>query len=381
MPDGAVTLFLGGDVMLGRGVDQILPHPGDPTLWEGHVRDARTYVELAEAVNGPIPWPVGYTWPWGDTLTILDRFQPDVRLVNLETSVTRSDHFAAGKGIHYRMSPDNLPALNAARPDVCSLANNHVLDFGINGLEETLEVLSRAEIPVAGAGRDATEAARPIIVPGDGGRVVVFCFGATSSGVPRSWAATADRPGISLLPDLSDGTAAAITAQVSRVKRRGDLVVVSVHWGSNWGYAIAPRQVRFAHRLVDGGVDLVHGHSAHHPLPIEIYRDRLVLYGCGDLIDDYEGISGYEQYRDDLRLLYLATVERATGSLTALRMAPMQAHRMRLRPAAPKDCEWLCRTLNRLGRQYGTRIALDADGLLTLTDRPRSTTWTRWSLG
>jgi poly-gamma-glutamate capsule biosynthesis protein CapA/YwtB (metallophosphatase superfamily) len=162
---------------------------------------------------------------------------------------------------------------------------------------------------------------------------------------------------------------------VSRVKRQGDVVVISVHWGSNWGYDVAPRQVRFAHRLVNGGVDVVHGHSAHHPQPIEIYRDRLVLYGCGDLIDDYEGITGYEQYRDDLRLLYLATVERPTGRLAALRMVPMQAHRLRLRSAAPKDCEWLCRTLNRLGRRYGTRIALDADGLLDVTDRPR------WSLG
>ena len=97
-----------------------------------------------------------------------------------------------------------------------------------------------------------------------------------------------------------------------------------------------------------------------------------MLYGCGDLIDDYEGITGYEQYRDDLRLLYLATVERTTGRLTELRMAPLQVHQMRLRPAAPNDCEWLCRTLNRLGRRYGTRIALNADGLLDLTDRPRS---------
>jgi poly-gamma-glutamate capsule biosynthesis protein CapA/YwtB (metallophosphatase superfamily) len=369
--NGAVKLFLGGDVMLGRGVDQILPHPSDPALRERSVHDARTYVELAETMHGPIPWPVGYSWPWGDALAVLDRFQPDVRLLNLETSITRSDRFAAGKGIHYRMSPDNVPALSAARPDVCSLANNHVLDFGIGGLEETLDALSRAGISVAGAGRNATAAARPAIVPGDGGRVVVFSFGTTSSGVPSNWAAGSDRPGISLLPDLSDGTAEAITARVSRVKRRGDVVVVSVHWGSNWGYAVPPGQVGFAHRLVEGGVDIVHGHSAHHPRPIEIYRDRLVLYSCGDLIDDYEGISGYAQYRDDLRLLYLATVERTTGRLTALRMAPMQTHRLRLRPAEPEDCAWLCRTFNRLGRRYGTRVALDLDGLLELTYRPR----------
>ena len=73
--------------------------------------------------------------------------------------------------------------------------------------------------------------------------------------------------------------------------------------------------MRFAHWLVDGGVDIVHGHSSHHPRPIEVYRDRLILYGCGDFIDDYEGIEGYEQYRDDLVLMYFATLSPATGEL------------------------------------------------------------------
>ena len=58
-----VDVLLSGDVMLGRGVDQILPHPGDPRLRERYVRDARTYVELAEDRNGPIPRPVDFAWP------------------------------------------------------------------------------------------------------------------------------------------------------------------------------------------------------------------------------------------------------------------------------------------------------------------------------
>jgi poly-gamma-glutamate capsule biosynthesis protein CapA/YwtB (metallophosphatase superfamily) len=77
--------------------------------------------------------------------------------------------------------------------------------------------------------------------------------------------------------------------------------VVSIHWGANWGYDVPAQHLAFAQRLIGAGIHLVHGHSAHHPLPNEIYRGRLVLYGCGDLIDDYEGIAGYEQYCDDLR--------------------------------------------------------------------------------
>jgi poly-gamma-glutamate capsule biosynthesis protein CapA/YwtB (metallophosphatase superfamily) len=96
MTGAPVLLFACGDVMTGRGVDQILPHPGDPELREGYTRDARAYVRLAEQASGPIPRPVGFAWPWGDALEVLDAMAPDVRLVNLETAVTRVADFAPG---------------------------------------------------------------------------------------------------------------------------------------------------------------------------------------------------------------------------------------------------------------------------------------------
>lgn len=365
--DRLVTVFLSGDVMTGRGVDQILPHPGDPRLWETRVRDARTYVELAEQVNGPIARPVDISWPWGDALELLDDVATDVRLVNLETSITRSDDVAAGKAVHYRMSPDNVPCLAAAGPDACALANNHILDFGYRGLEETLDALTAAGTRPVGAGRDASEAARPAMVAVDGGhRVVIFSFGARSSGIPATWAAARDRPGIALLPDLSDATADAVADRAGRVKRPGDIIVASIHWGSNWGYDVPAAHVGFAHRLVDGGVDVVHGHSSHHPRPIEVYRGKLILYGCGDLVDDYEGISGHEEYRDDLRLLYFASLEPDTGSLALLRMAPLQARRMRLCHASRHDSELLRSVLDRVSRPFGSRIDLATDGMLRL---------------
>jgi poly-gamma-glutamate synthesis protein (capsule biosynthesis protein) len=363
--DDPVTLFLCGDVMLGRGVDQILPHPGDPRLSEGYVRDARSYVELAEAVNGPIPRPVDFAWPWGDALATLD--EADVRVVNVETSITRCDEFAPGKAVHYRMNPRNLPCLAAARPDVCVLANNHVLDFGRRGLTETLDVLSDAGLTAAGAGRDADEARRPAVVTVDGGRrVLVFSFGMPSSGIPRTWAATGRRAGVDVVPESSDAWAAEVVARVQRVKRPGDLAVASVHWGSNWGYELCDDQVRFAHGLVDGGIDVVHGHSSHHPRPVEVYRDKLVLYGCGDFIDDYEGILGYESYRDDLRLAYFASVDPDTGTVIDLRMAPLQARQMRLRHASPEDSAWLREVLGRISRGFGARFGLEPHGMLRL---------------
>ncbi|HEY2982551.1 MAG TPA: CapA family protein, partial [Jatrophihabitantaceae bacterium] len=160
-----VSLFLCGDVMLGRGVDQILPHPGDPALRERCVRDARRYVELAESVNGEIPGPVDFAWPWGDALPTLNDAAPDLRLINLETSITRADDFASGKAVHYRMSPDNVPCLARLAPDICALANNHVLDFGRQGLADTLDALRDADLRAVGAGRDERGAREPALVP------------------------------------------------------------------------------------------------------------------------------------------------------------------------------------------------------------------------
>ena len=365
--DGVVTLFVCGDVMPGRGVDQILPHPGDPELREAHVRDARVYVDLAEEAHGPIPRPVSFGWPWGDALGVLDEIAPDVRVINLETSITASREFAPGKAICYRMSPDNLPCVAAARPDVCAVANNHVLDFGRRGLADTLHALADTGLRAAGAGPDRDAARRPTIIPvRGGGRAVVLACGTGCSGIPAGWAAAPGRPGVNLLPDLSSATAGDLIGQVQAARRPGDVAVVSIHWGSNWGYDVGADQVRFARALIDGGVDLVHGHSSHHPRPIEVFRGKLILYGCGDCIDDYEGITGHRAYRGDLRLLYFASLEAGTGRLAALRMAPMRARKMRLHPAPAADRQWLSALLDRISRDFGSRVDLRPDGMLAL---------------
>jgi poly-gamma-glutamate capsule biosynthesis protein CapA/YwtB (metallophosphatase superfamily) len=364
-----VMLFLCGDVMTGRGIDQILSHPGDPQLWEHYVHDARDYVGLAEAANGPITRPADPTWPWGDALSVLTRISPDARVINLETSITQSDNVASGKAVHYRMHPANVGCLVVARPDACVLANNHVLDFGPEGLADTLDALGTADIPAAGAGSDSQEAQQPVTIPLPGGnRVIVFAGGTQSSGIPPDWAATARRSGVNLLPDLSAQTADEIGELVRGAKRGGDVVVFSVHWGSNWGYEVPPEQIDFAHRLVEHGVDIVHGHSSHHPRPVEVYRGRLILYGSGDFIDDYEGISGHEEYRDDLRLMYFPTVRPESGELATLAMVPLQVRRMRLHQASTPDSSYLCQVLDRISRPFGSRIARTAENVLQLAE-------------
>jgi len=365
--DDLVTVFLCGDVMTGRGVDQILPHPGDPRLREAYVREATGYVALAEAASGPIPRPVDPAWPWGDALAVLGEAAPDVRLINLETSITRSGDFAPGKQVHYRMNPANIGCLTVARPDVCALANNHVLDFGRSGLAETLDTLAGAGLRAAGAGRDEAAARRAAVVsPAGRGRVSVVSCGTGSSGIPPRWAAGPARAGVDLLPRLSRHAAGQVAGRLQAGGEPGDLTVVSLHWGPNWGYEVGRDQVAFAHRLIDAGVNLVHGHSSHHPRPIEVYRGRLILYGCGDFIDDYEGIGGHREYRDDLRLMYFASLRRGTGELAGLRMVPMQARKLRLSHASAPDRQWLAATLGRISRPFGAVVEPGPDGLLVL---------------
>jgi poly-gamma-glutamate synthesis protein (capsule biosynthesis protein) len=158
-----LTLFLCGDVMTGRGVDQILPHPCPPRLYEPLVRSALGYVALAERAYGAIPRAVDHTYVWGVALEELERRRPHARIVNLETSVTTCED-PAPKGINYRMHPANVGVLTALGIDVCALANNHALDWGRSGLLETLDVLRAARIMPAGAGRTLAEAEAPAIV-------------------------------------------------------------------------------------------------------------------------------------------------------------------------------------------------------------------------
>lgn len=364
--EGIITLFLCGDVMPGRGIDQILPHPSDPTLHEPYVKDARMYVELAEEVNGPIGWPAEPAYIWGDALSALDSVKPDLRIINLETAVTTSGDYQP-KGINYRMHPRNSGVLTAAGIDCCVLANNHVLDWGYGGLHETLETLEESGILQAGAGRDLREAERPATfdIPGRG-RVLVFAYGSTTGGVPEEWAAGSARPGINVLMDMSDTAADRITASVAAVRQPGDIVVVSLHWGGNWGYDIPWAQQRFARMLIDGaGADLVYGHSSHHVKGIEVYRNKLILYGCGDFLNDYEGISGHEQFRGDLALMYFPRLS-LTGELRELRMVPMQIRGFRTVHPGKDGVRWLHDVLNRQGAKLNTRVRLNGDNSLSL---------------
>ena len=167
---------------------------------------------------------------------------------------------------------------------------------------------------------------------------------------------------MNLLDDLSKKTIRQIANQVNAVKGKNDIVVASIHWGGNWGYHIPSEHSHFAHDLIDeANVDVVHGHSSHHPKGIEIYRNKPIIYGCGDFLNDYEGIRGYEQYRSDLGLMYFVTLNALTGELVRFQLVPTQIKQFRVNYANRTDTMWLKDMLNREGSKLNTQAKLNDD--------------------
>lgn len=369
-----VQLFLCGDVMPARAIDQILPHPNTPILYEPYIKDARDYIRLAERKSGPIPRKVDARYIWGDVLAEFETRHPDIKIINLETSVTSSETPWPDKGIHYRLHPSNVECITAAKIDCCVLANNHVMDWGHQGLRETLRTLTSKNLSFCGAGHNLSEAQAPAEISVEGkGRVWVFAYGMASSGVPESWQACSDRPGINYLTDLTEESLNKVSEYIAFHKQQGDLVVFSVHWGGNWGYDIPEEQRAFAQALIDeAGVDVVYGHSSHHPKGIEIYHGKPILYGCGDFLNDYEGIGHYQAYRGELGLMYFVRLRPEDGNLLALELVPTRIHKFQVQRASGEEADWLLQTLQRECGKLNTQVTRSEGGAFKVYAQART---------
>jgi poly-gamma-glutamate capsule biosynthesis protein CapA/YwtB (metallophosphatase superfamily) len=139
----------------------------------------------------------------------------------------------------------------------------------------------------------------------------------------------------------------------------GDIIVVSIHWGSNWGYEIPFEQQELAHRLIDeAGVDVVHGHSSHHFKGLEVYKNKLVIYGAGDFINDYEGIGGHEIYKGEISLMYFPDIGLQQKDLEGLIIVPLMVKNMRLNDISADDAQWVLDVLNLESEKFNTSFRM-----------------------
>lgn len=220
-------------------------------------------------------------FPWGDTLAILK--SADFKICNLECVISDLGEPWPDKAFHFRSDPKNVEVLKVANFSPVSVANNHTLDFGAEALKQSLEILKENLINCAGAGSDNVEASMPALE--DGENIVGMI--AFTDNEPK-WEAKDNTPGVVYVPiDLQDPRAKNLFSLVAKTKKQVGILIVSSHWGPNWGYEVPKEHIGFAHALIDAGADIVYGHSAHVVRGIEIYNGKPILYSTGDFVDDY----------------------------------------------------------------------------------------------
>lgn len=325
-----MMLALAGDVMLGRGVDAVLPH-GPPTA------------------------------PWGDLLPLLH--EADLRVINLECALTTHQQpwQRTPKVFHFRADPSAVEVLQAAAIDGVSLANNHAMDFEEQGLLDTEAILDGAGIHHAGAGRNQDEARRPAILTpkGDGHhRVGLVAF---TDNEPV-WAAEADHPGTNYLPVAC--TAAVldrVSAAVTEARRLGaTTVVVSNHWGPNMVQRPSALFRAFARSVIDRGADIYYGHSAHVVQGLEIYRGKPILYDTGDFLDDY---ARDPVLRNDWSFLFRLLLT-DDGKVTQLQLIPVSLDYAVVRQAVGLERDAMLQRMEALCREMGTPLQRHGGWLL-----------------
>jgi poly-gamma-glutamate synthesis protein (capsule biosynthesis protein) len=203
---------------------------------------------------------------------------------NLESPLTKRAKRVADKGphggsIYLKGNPDYTFLLTEAGFDVLSLANNHIMDYGEQGLEDTLYYLEQEEIKRAGAGPDLAAALEPAVVDLDGYLIHFLAF----SGVePSSYYAASGKPGSAPLNE------ATVLGAIGRSRGEANLVVVSLHWGTESMAYPSSEQKRMAHKFVDGGADIILGHHPHVLQGIESYGDGIIAYSLGNFLFDSE---------------------------------------------------------------------------------------------
>ena len=325
----AVRIGLTGDVMLGRKVDE------------------RQLSRSADAV-------------WGN---IRDRLRGlDGLFINLECCLsTRGERWTrTHRPFHFRADPEwAIPALDAAGVDCCTLANNHLLDFGTVALKDTIDHLDGADIIHVGAGENIEAALEPARVSINGFDVAVVSL---TDNTPE-YAADEDSPGIARVEfDVeNDRTRNIVEEALSRATEGDtDLLVASLHWGPNMVEEPSAEFEAFGRWLVDQGVDLIHGHSAHVFQGIEVYDGVPILYDTGDFVDDY---AIDHDLRNDRSFLFEVRADADAGAME-LRLLPTEIDDCCVHEAGLEVARWCRERMRELSNPFGTEFEQDGTELV-----------------
>jgi poly-gamma-glutamate capsule biosynthesis protein CapA/YwtB (metallophosphatase superfamily) len=292
-----------------------------------------------------------YTYVWGDTIDIFRN--ADLSLVNLECVISSigSEWRKTPKLFHFRANPDALQVLKNAAIDYVALANNHTLDYGYDALEEMLHLLAENKISYSGAGRNLKEAMAASILNGRDIRVGVT---ALTDNQPE-WEASTSSAGVNYIPlSMKDIYSNRLKECISSARMSSDIIIVSSHVGPHFRENPSTEYVNFAHRILDLGADVYWGHSNHMPQGIEIYNGKLILYDCGDFIDDY---AVDRHHRNDLSFLFLLNLER--GMISDIELIPTKIYDFHASTASSREADLVIKRMVDRCSILGTRCIVD----------------------
>ena len=305
-----VTLGFMGDVMLGRLVDVVIAHKG-------------------------------YRYPWGNMRDLLHK--NTINIINLETTLTRSTQ-KVPKVFNFKARPEAACVLQEGAVTVANVANNHILDFGITGMQDTLGALKKAGIYSMGAGITQAAAQRPVIIEKNG---IKFGFLGFTDNEP-TWAAGSHKPGINY---VKVGDIQTIQEQVKKLRPYVDYIILSIHWGPNMRQRPTQEFIDFAHKIIDAGVDIIHGHSAHVFQAVEIYKNRVIFYDTGDFIDDYAVDS---KLRNDQSFLFTVTLDKNTSK--KVNLIPVIISNMQVNRATGTQAHEILQKMRDLSAEHATQV-------------------------
>ncbi|KIW93775.1 uncharacterized protein Z519_05090 [Cladophialophora bantiana CBS 173.52] len=367
------TLLLLGDVMIGRLIDALLPTSIARQSSHSDPESAAWTVDKHILPRYPQLKSYDYLSPWGNCTDLIRK--SDLVLANLETAVTTSEKKWPSKVFNYRTHPGNVQCLTdvgmggGMKRGCVSLANNHTLDWDIEGLQETVKTLDENGVEFAGAGRTKEEAGRPATLRlggEDGWDIKCWSF----ADHPSEWKAVDTFNLIDYSGKGREMIKGQLLAEDHREgQRKLGLKVVSMHWGPNYRWHPAREIVDLAHWMIDEcGVDIIHGHSSHHVQGVEIYKGKLVVYGCGDFVDDY---AVDPKFRNDLSAAWRVSLGEKTEKegkseleVRRLEVFPNRIERFhaQLLQKDDPDHEWVEHIFRKLCHRFGTKVEKDLGG-------------------
>jgi len=310
--NSTVTIGLGGDTMIGRLTNAVIAQHGCAYIW-------------------------------GNLLPVMQA--TDFNFVNLETTLTKSNEFVP-KTFNFKSDPQHATCLKFANIHAVNIANNHMLDFSVDGLLETVESLKNNKIKHVGAGKNLEAASAPIIIEKNGIKIGFIGY----ADYPDEWAAIEDEPGINY---IRIGDIKRIKEDIDALKKRCNIVVISMHWGPNMRTHPTPEFINFAHNIIDAGADIFHGHSAHIFQGIEQYKNKLIFYDMGELVDDY---AVDQDLRNDCSFFTIVTIDKK--GIKSFKLIPIFINQMQVNKAIDQNYEWIVERIKKLSAEFNTNVEM-----------------------